>query len=271
MAIRKISGSVKTMQRLVCLTGVLALGACSQDCGNLLAGSHSTSCNIAWGAAMVAVAPVALVSGAIDDHRRNAREEETWRRWKAGDPPVVAQCVVDCQLPLRVTQSSSDEYDQLFARSLDQIVAWWGEHPTAGQLPVVAVAYKYKGQRLMKSDPAAAEAFLRKAAAMVAAPDMAEGLKSDYFPMGVVLNNTRYYEKAAQQIQESLMILRFKKEGAGADQFRCQPVAAWPPSYPVELDDACRTAYQRLYDPGVKTRSYKYQRIDSVYEPVAQE
>ncbi|KFG92653.1 hypothetical protein GQ56_0136250 [Burkholderia paludis] len=258
------------IRRLACLACALALGACSTDCGNLLAGSHSTSCDLAWGAAIVALAPVALVSGAIDDHRQNARDEETWKRWKAGDPPVVAQCVVDCQLPLHVTQSDSGEVEQLFARSLDQIIAWWGEHPTPGQLPVVAVAYKFKGQRLMQSDPAAAEAFLRKAAVMVAEPEMAEGLKSDYFPVGVVLNNQRYYEKAAQQIQESLMVLRFKKDGAGADDFRCQPVAAWPPSYPVKLDDACNDAYRRLYDPGFKTLSYTYRRVDGVYEPELQ-
>lgn len=263
-----MSKSMKIIRRLACLTGALALGACSSECSNVFSSSHSTACNLAWGAAIVAVAPVALVSSAIDDHRRNARDEETWKQWKAGDPPVVAQCVVDCQLPLRVTQSKSDELQQLFARSLDQIIAWWGEHPTPGQLPVVAVAYKFKGQRLMASDPAAAEAYLRKAAVMVAEPEMAEGLTSDYFPPGVVFNRKPYYEKAAQEIQESLMILRFKKNGAGADDFRCQPVAAWPPSYPVELDGACRDAYQRLYDPENKTFSYTYQRIDSVYEPV---
>ncbi|VWC66832.1 hypothetical protein BLA18112_01613 [Burkholderia lata] len=263
-----MSKSMTIIRRLACLTSVLALGACSSDCSNLLSGSHSTACNLAWGAAIVAVAPVALVSSAIDDHRQNEREEETWKRWKAGDPPVVARCVVNCQLPLRVTQSDSGEYKQLFARSLDQIIAWWGEHPTPGQLPVVAVAYQYKGQRLMESDPAAAEAYLRKAAVMVAEPEMAEGLESDYFPVGVVSNNKGYYEKAAQEIQESLMILRFRKNGASADDFRCQPIAAWPPSYPVKLDDACRHAYQGLYDPEYKKISYTYQRIDSVYEPV---
>lgn len=265
-----MSRSVTIIRRLACLVCALALGACSKDCSNLFAGSHSTSCTIAWGAAIVAVAPVALVSNAIDDHRQNAREEETWKRWKAGDPPVVARCVVNCRLPLRVTQSDSDEYQQLFARSLDQIIAWWGAHPEPGQLPVVAVAYKYKGQRLMKSDPAAAEAFLRKAATLVAEPDMVEGFKSDYFPIGVVSNNEMYYVKAAQEIQENLMVLRFEKHGSRVDDFRCQPIAAWPPSYSVRLDDACNSAYQRLYDPEYKTISYKYQRIDSVYEPIQQ-
>ncbi|OXI22043.1 hypothetical protein CFB43_14775 [Burkholderia sp. AU15512] len=217
---------------------------------------------------MVVLAPYALVSDALDKHRQNAREEETWRRWKAGDPPVVAECVIDCQLPLHVTQSNSGEYEQTFVRSLDQIIAWWGEHPTPGQLPVVAVAYEYKGRRLMELDPGAAEAFLRKAAVMVAEPEMAEGLESDYFPVGVVLNNKHYYENAAQGIQESLMVLRFKQNGARADDFTCQPIAAWPPSYPVKLDDACDHAYQRLYDPEYKKISYTYQRIDRVYDPV---
>nr|WP_144020657.1 hypothetical protein [Burkholderia sp. AU33423] len=263
-----MSKSMTIIRRLACLLCALALGACSKDCSNILSGNHSTSCDLAWGAAMVVLAPYALVSDAIDKHRQNARKEETWKRWKAGDPPVVAECVIDCRLPLHVTQSNSDEFEQLFVRSLNQIIAWWGEHPTPGQLPVVAVAYEYKGRRLMESDPGAAEAFLRKAAVMVAEPEMAEGLESDYFPVGVALNNKHYYEKAAQEIQESLMVLRFKKNGAGADDFTCQPIAAWPPSYPVKLDDACDHAYQRLYDPEYKKISYTYQRIDSVYDPV---
>lgn len=265
-----MSRPMRIVRCLTYVTCALALGACSSDCRNLFASSHSTSCTVAWGAAIVAVAPVALVSNAIDEHRQNAREEETWKRWNAGDPPVVAQCVVNCRVPLRVTQSKSDEYQQLFARSLDQIIGWWGEHPTPGQLPVVAAAYKYKGWRLMRSDPVAAEAYLRKAAVMVAAPEMAEGLKSDYFPIGVVLNNQSYYVDMAQDIQESLMVLRFKKDGANADDFRCQPIASWPPSYSVKLDKACDGAYQQLYDPEYKTISYRYQRIDSVYEPVQQ-
>ncbi len=52
---------------------------------------------------MVVVTPYALVSNTIDEHRQNVREEETWKRWKAGDPPVVAECVIDCRLPLHVT------------------------------------------------------------------------------------------------------------------------------------------------------------------------
>lgn len=222
-------GFSRRLRWIVAASGLLA-GCATQNC-NILSRSHSFGCNAMYAALMVPALPVALASNAMDSHREYKRTEETWRLLQANDPATVAHCALGCYLPEKL---SKEQDFAAFERSVEQVVAWWGEHPEPAQMPVLMKAYAYKGAKLADTDPVRAEDFLRKAAALAADPRMAKALDSVEYSAYVY--NYGYYDDVAENIQASLIALRHRGIPGRAPapevlEDRCQAIAAWSPAW----------------------------------------
>lgn len=260
----------RRLRWMVIASSLLLAGCATQNC-NILSTSHSFGCNAMYAALIVPAIPVALVSSAAETHRDHVRLSETWRLLQANDPPTVAHCVLGCDLPEKVKREQQDAF---YERNVEQVIAWWGEHPEPAQLPILMKAYTYKGARRMKDDPLQAEMYLRKAAALSADPRMAKALESSEFHADAY--NENYYDDLVERIQAGLITLRYRGV-PGRDprpqvlQDRCQAVAAWPSAWMTtgakyKLELACDFAYSSVFgkvapmgQPGV---------VDGVLDPV---
>ncbi|KAF1003412.1 MAG: hypothetical protein GAK28_04697 [Luteibacter sp.] len=234
---------------------LLLLGGCG-NC-NLLSSGNSFGCKAGLAAGVVVLAPVALASNAMDAHRDRAREADNLKLLKQGDPLMTARCVIRCDLPDKLDKATDMA---LYRGSVDKVIAWWGDHPLPTQKPVLMVAFLRKAAPLMDSDPAQAERWLRKAAALSVDPETGASLSSTEFAANTWSMGS--YTDAVQDIQSALMALRYKGiPGRAADQGalteRCQAIAAWPPTWLAEprekvaarnaLQTACRSAYSRQF------------------------
>jgi hypothetical protein len=234
--------------------GSLLLTGCASGNCNILSTSHSFGCTAMYAALAVPMAPVALASNAMDDHRNKAWREDVWRHLQANEPAAVATCVLDClNLPDRLSRQTQHE---VYERSVEQVIAWWGEHPEPAQLPALMKAFYYKGTMMMDTDPTQAEVYLRKSAALSVDPRMTAALNTPDF--GARINNMSYYDELAENIQANLIVLRYRglpgrEPERAALKDRCQAVAAWPPAWMTSevkdnLQRACEFAYIKQFD-----------------------
>lgn len=261
-------------QRSLIVSSALLLSGCATSNCNILSSNHSLGCNAMYAALAVPMAPVALVSNAVDDQRDSARRAEKWRRLQAGEPAAVAACVLGCyDLPEKLGKETEHA---VYEHSVEQVIAWWGDHPLPSQMPALMKAYFYKGATLMSSDPIQAEVYLRKAAALSVDPRMAPALSSTEF--GADHNNSSYYDQLAEDIQANLIVLRYRgvpgrQPEPAVLKDRCQAVAAWPPAW-MEMDAkynlqlACAFAYMRQFE-GKLAPSGVPAVIDGVADPLS--
>jgi len=259
------------------LLGALSISGCT-GCGSAAMGSGNSACWAPVIAGAVLVAPVAvpaqLLFNAADKHRENAKRDENWRKMLAEDPATVAICVIGCDWPEVSTDADRQRQREVYRHGVDLVIAWWGENPQPSQIPALMVAYYRKGARLMKSDPAQADFFLRQAAVWSTDPRIVQGLKEREF--GGTRYNDYFYNEIVSWTQENLMILRYRGiDGRQPDpdilKDRCQAIAAWPPAWNQEYsstnpDSACRSAYKELFEKKFPTDMPTI--TDSVIDPV---
>ncbi len=235
------------------LAGILLLaGGCASNC-NVLSSSHSFACNATMAAMAVPAIPVAMVSEVREAHKDKTYRENTWRLLQAGDPRTVAACVLSCSLPDRFDRKTLHE---IYLRNADQVIKWWGDRPLSEQMPVLMEAYLYKARTVRDNDPAQAEAWLRKAAALTRASGIEKALTSSEFFANTV--SVSHYDGVADDIQEELIGLRYSGiPGRAAEpdilKDRCQAVAAWPPAWKspasadFDLKLICKMAYAKQF------------------------
>lgn len=258
---------------LIAGASLLLTGCATSNC-NILSTSHSLGCNAMYAALAVPMVPVALVSNAVDDRHDNAQRADTWRRLQAGEPAAVAACVLGCyNLPEKVSRETEHA---VYEHSVEQVIAWWGDHPEPAQMPALMKAYFYKGATVMASDPIQAEVYLRKAAALSVDPHIAPALSSTEF--GASRNNTSYYDDLAENIQARLIVLRYRgipgrEPEPAVLKDRCQAVAAWPPAWVTteakyNLQLACAFAYMEQFE-GKFAPSGVPAVIDGVADPLS--
>jgi len=264
-------GFSKRLRWIAVASGLWLAGCASQNC-NILSTSHSFGCKAMYVALAVPALPVALASNAMDNHRDRKRQEETWRLLQANDPATVARCALGCYLPEKL---GKEQDFAAFERSVELVIAWWGEHPEPAQMPVLMKAYAYKGAKLADTDPVQAEVFLRKAAALAADPRMTKAL--DSFEYSAYVYNQGYYDDVAENIQVSLIVLRYRGIPGRAPapevlKDRCQAIAAWPPAWMTSgadyhLELICGLAYSRVFDKWSPTGTPAV--VKGVLDPVA--
>lgn len=126
----------------------------------------------------------------------------------------------------------------------------------------------------MKTDPARAEVYLRKATALSVDPRMPKALSSTEFKAYVY--NEPYYDELAENIQARLIELRYRGIPGRTPEpdvlkNRCQAVAAWPPAWrptgaKFKLSMACESAYLQVFDkwPPKDTPAV----VDGVVDPI---
>lgn len=261
------------LRGLIVSSSLLLSGCATSNC-NILSSDHSLGCNAMYAALAVPMVPVALVSNAVDDQRSSAQRAEKWRHLQAGEPAAVATCVLGCyDLPEKL---SKETRHAVYERSVEQVIAWWGDHPLPSQMPALMKAYFYKGATMMTSDPIQAEVYLRKAAALSVDPHIAPALSTPEF--GADRNNTSYYDDLAENIQARLIVLRYRgipgrEPEPAVLKDRCQAVAAWPPAWVTteakyNLQLACAFAYMEQFE-GKLAPSGVPAVIDGVADPLS--
>ncbi|SFR94721.1 hypothetical protein SAMN05216570_1038 [Dyella sp. OK004] len=265
-------GFSKRLRRMAIASSLLLAGCATNNC-NILSTSHSFGCNAMYAALIVPAVPIGLASNAIDNQRDRSRRADTWRRLQANDPATVAHCVLGCYLPEKLSKEAEHA---AFERSVEQVIAWWGDHPQPSQMPILMRAYLYKGGTMMTSDPTQAETYLRKAAALSVDPRIAAALNSTEF--NAYVYNQPFYDEIAETIQAQLITLRYRGMlGREADpsilKDHCQAVAAWPPAWMkmeagYNLQRACASAYMQQYHDKLPP-SGTPAVIDGVLDPIA--
>lgn len=224
----KRMSSIPSQCRWVLLFAVAVLAGGCARC-NVLEEHHSPGCNAKLVAAVILVAPAALASAAFEGVHDGVGQRHQRRLILAGDRAVTAKCVWMCD-----SYNHLDDASALQQRSVERVIEWWGMDSPWEQAPIVMKAYLLRSEASMDSDPAAAERYLRRAAALAADPRMLRALKAKFPDMSSYDLNV--YDEMANKVQARLIRFHYRGiPGRAGDpselSTNCRAVAAWPPAW----------------------------------------